>query len=229
MTKTVLPDWLLVKANVLRASGGASPAGPLRRAREREVDACGSFQGGFWGAGCRSADGWLPSGSSRTGAPPTCDLQGRAGHIRFSRLHFPAPAPESAICGRDRLRSGLSSRSRNLSRVPCQALPKPHWSLPKGKPSARRPMGAGPCRAGRVLVCRHDEDKRLAWLLARHVTYGRSLEAAGAWIERTDVPNARLVRATREKANLLVNIAHQETVAAPESLVNIPPKLKAED
>ena len=68
-----------------------------------------------------------------------------------------------------------------------------------------------------------------AWLLARHMTYGRSLEAAGAWIERRDVPNARVVRPTREKADVFVNIAHQERAAAPESLVSIPPKLKAED
>ena len=46
---------------------------------------------------------------------------------------------------------------------------------------------------------------RLDWLLSRHMAFGRSREAALAWIAATDTPNARLIEATRDHADLLVN------------------------
>ncbi len=46
---------------------------------------------------------------------------------------------------------------------------------------------------------------RLDWLLARHMAFGRSREAALAWIAATDTPNARLIEATRDHADLLVS------------------------
>ena len=49
-----------------------------------------------------------------------------------------------------------------------------------------------------------DEAQRDAWLLARHIAYGRTPEAARAWVDATDAPNARLIAATRGKADLLV-------------------------
>ena len=229
MTKTVLPDCLLVKANVLRAPGGRRLPGLCGAPGSGKSTPAAAFKEAF---GERAVvvpmDGFhlaqvelerLPR-ATRKGAPDTFDSADSISLFRRLR----AQSVGETVYARPSF-----ARSRNLSRLPCRSFPKLRWSLPKGKPSARRPMGAGPCRAGRVLVCRHDEDKRLAWLLARHVTYGRSLEAAGAWIERRDAPNARVVQATREKADVFVNIAHQERAAAPESLVNIPPKLKAED
>ncbi len=45
---------------------------------------------------------------------------------------------------------------------------------------------------------------RLAWLTERHVAFGRSPEAARAWAEGTDERNARLVAATRARADLVV-------------------------
>ncbi len=49
------------------------------------------------------------------------------------------------------------------------------------------------------------EAARLDWLLARHMAFGRSREAALAWIAATDAPNARLVEATRDRADLVVS------------------------
>lgn len=42
--------------------------------------------------------------------------------------------------------------------------------------------------------------QRLPRLLARHVAHGRSAPAAQRWVEASDEPNARLVQATRERA-----------------------------
>ena len=49
------------------------------------------------------------------------------------------------------------------------------------------------------------DDARLDWLLARHMAFGRSREAALAWIAATDAPNARLIEATRDRADLVVS------------------------
>ena len=46
-----------------------------------------------------------------------------------------------------------------------------------------------------------DPALRLARLVARHVRFGRSPEAARAWVESTDEPNARLIEATRVRAD----------------------------
>lgn len=40
-------------------------------------------------------------------------------------------------------------------------------------------------------------------LIARHVRYGRSPEAARDWVEQTDEPNARLIEASRSAADVI--------------------------
>ena len=47
---------------------------------------------------------------------------------------------------------------------------------------------------------------RLERLVARHEQHGRAPDAARSWVERTDEPNARLVEATRERADLVVRL-----------------------
>lgn len=46
-----------------------------------------------------------------------------------------------------------------------------------------------------------DPALRMERLIARHVQFGRSLEAARAWVESTDEPNARLIEGTRARAD----------------------------
>ncbi len=46
-----------------------------------------------------------------------------------------------------------------------------------------------------------DEAARADWLLARHMRYGRSREAALAWIDQTDEPNARRIAAVAHRAD----------------------------
>ena len=46
---------------------------------------------------------------------------------------------------------------------------------------------------------------RQDWLLARHMAFGRSRDAALAWIAATDAPNARLIEAARDRADLVVS------------------------
>ena len=49
-----------------------------------------------------------------------------------------------------------------------------------------------------------DPALRLERLVARHERHGRPRAAARAWVEHTDEPNARLVEATRDRADLVV-------------------------
>ena len=47
-----------------------------------------------------------------------------------------------------------------------------------------------------------EEQKRR--LIERHMRYGRSREAAEAWVENTDAPNARLIETSRPRADLIL-------------------------
>ncbi len=51
-----------------------------------------------------------------------------------------------------------------------------------------------------------DEETRIAWLIARHVEFGKPPEAARAWSLSTDQRNAELVAATRGRADVVVLI-----------------------
>lgn len=52
-----------------------------------------------------------------------------------------------------------------------------------------------------------DGDLRRQRLAARHVRFGRSAEAAQAWVEQTDEPNARRIEASRVRADLALRAA----------------------
>jgi len=49
-----------------------------------------------------------------------------------------------------------------------------------------------------------DDTLRMQRLVARHQAFGRSLEAARAWVEHTDEPNARRIAACRDRADWCV-------------------------
>lgn len=51
-----------------------------------------------------------------------------------------------------------------------------------------------------------DPGLRRERLLARHIAHGRTPEAARAWVEATDEPNARRIEATRSRATGVVRV-----------------------
>ena len=55
-----------------------------------------------------------------------------------------------------------------------------------------------------------DPDLRRQRLVARHVLHGRSPGEAEAWVAATDEPNARVIEATRDRADLVVRLPHQQ-------------------
>jgi pantothenate kinase len=48
------------------------------------------------------------------------------------------------------------------------------------------------------------EDERVRLLIARHVAFGRSTVAAAEWVARSDQANAALIRAERDRADVII-------------------------
>ena len=64
-----------------------------------------------------------------------------------------------------------------------------------------------------VWFCELPEPERLRRLIARHEKFGKGHEEAVAWVLRSDQPNAELIEATRDRADLLVPTAALGTAA----------------
>jgi pantothenate kinase len=52
-----------------------------------------------------------------------------------------------------------------------------------------------------------DENTRVRWLVQRHIDYGKSPQAARSWVLRSDQANAKLIAATRNRADIIVQRA----------------------
>jgi len=62
-----------------------------------------------------------------------------------------------------------------------------------------------------------DETTRLRWLIQRHVDFGKTREAAEAWVYRSDQANAAVVMATRDLADVVVRLPLREAGPTPAS------------
>jgi uridine kinase len=49
-----------------------------------------------------------------------------------------------------------------------------------------------------------DDEVRVGRLIRRHIEFGKTHEQAAEWVERLDEQNARLIAATRDRADLIV-------------------------
>ena len=66
-----------------------------------------------------------------------------------------------------------------------------------------------------VWFCALRDDVRLHRLHARHVTFGKAPDEAVAWVAAVDQPNAVLIDATRDRADLLVPSGVLEALRPP--------------
>ena len=68
---------------------------------------------------------------------------------------------------------------------------------------------------------RSDDRQRLDRLVARHVKFGKDPAEARAWVERVDEPNARLVEASADRADRLLDLSGwqvgRRTVVLPDA------------
>ena len=63
-----------------------------------------------------------------------------------------------------------------------------------------------------IWYCEQDDRTRIQRLIQRHIDFGKSPAAAEAWVATVDERNARLIRATRADADLIVTL--EEVVGA---------------
>jgi pantothenate kinase len=66
-----------------------------------------------------------------------------------------------------------------------------------------------------VWFCALRDDLRLERLHTRHVRFGKAPDEAVAWVKAVDEPNAVLIEATRDRADLVVPSAVLETLGSP--------------
>lgn len=57
-----------------------------------------------------------------------------------------------------------------------------------------------------IWFCALEDDVRIPRLVARHVAFGKSAQAARRWVAEVDEPNARLVAGTATRADVVVSV-----------------------
>ena len=134
----------------------------------------------------------------RKGAPETFDVDGYVATL--ARLHS---SPESILY--------VPGFERDLEQPIAAAIAIPpaarlvvtegnYLLLPDGGWEHVRPLLA------EVWFVGVDDDVRRSRLIRRHEEFGKSPDAARAWLDEVDEPNARLVSSTRDAADLVVDL-----------------------
>ena len=132
----------------------------------------------------------------RMGAPDTFDTAGYVALLR--RLREPGPEPVYAPTFDRRLEQAVAGAIRIDPTVPLVVTEGNYLLLDGGGWQQVRPLLD---EAWFVAV---DDRLRVERLIERHVRHGKDSDAARDWVRRTDEANARLVAATRDRADLLV-------------------------
>ncbi|BBE24296.1 nucleoside/nucleotide kinase family protein [Arthrobacter sp. MN05-02] len=63
-----------------------------------------------------------------------------------------------------------------------------------------------------IWYCEQDDELRIERLIARHVRFGKTPAAAADWVDQVDEPNGRLIRTTRDRADLVIMLEEVATV-----------------
>lgn len=136
--------------------------------------------------------------ADRKGAPDTFDAGGYAALL--ARLARPQPgetvyAPEF----RREIEEPVAGAIAVPAEVPLVITEGNYLLMDDGPWAAVRPL------LTEAWYVDGDEPTRLQRLIARHERFGRSPEAARAWVARSDEPNARRIEATRGRADWVLN------------------------
>ena len=145
---------------------------------------------------------------ARKGAPDTFDAAGYLALLRRLRAAEPAAvwAPEF---------------DRHLEQPVAGAIEVPPTAplvVTEGNYLllAEQPWPAVAAELDEVWFCDLREELRVQRLVARHVRFGKEPAAAAEWVARVDGPNADRVRASRDRASLVLPSPVLEQVSMPD-------------
>jgi pantothenate kinase len=141
----------------------------------------------------------------RKGAPETFDALGYAALLERVRSH-PAETVYAPSFDRD-LEQPLAGAIAVLPSVQV-VLTEGNYLL-LDRPGWREVRS----HLDEVWHVRCDEEKRLARLVERHISFGKSPEAAREWVARVDEPNARLVERSAHRADRVLDLTRWRPVA----------------
>lgn len=135
----------------------------------------------------------------RKGAPETFDVDGYVAALR--RLHD-EPDRTLYVPGFERdLEQPLAAAIAIPPSARLVVTEGNYLLLPDGGWERVRPLLA------EAWFAAVDDDVRRARLVARHEQFGKTPAAARAWVDSVDEPNAALVGATRDRADLVVRLS----------------------
>jgi pantothenate kinase len=135
----------------------------------------------------------------RKGAPDTFDAAGYVALLR--RLRDPGEGVVYAPVFRREIEEPIAGAIAVSPEVPLVVTEGNYLLVADGPWAGVRPL------LHEAWYVDAEEERRVAWLVGRHVAHGRSPEEARAWALGTDQRNAALIVATRERADLVVRLA----------------------
>jgi pantothenate kinase len=135
---------------------------------------------------------------NRKGAPDTFDVDGYVAALR--RLHDEPDRTLFAPGFERDLEQPIAAAIAILPSARLVVTEGNYLLLPDGGWERVRPL------LTEVWHVEVDDDVRRERLVRRHEQFGKSPEAARAWVEQVDERNARLIRATRGVADLVVEL-----------------------
>src|SRR4051812_4026114 len=139
----------------------------------------------------------------RKGAPDTFDAAGYVDLIRRLRRNAPdQPDAETVYAPefRREIEEPIACAVPVSPEVPLVVTEGNYLLVADGAWTAVRPL------LDEAWFVETDDERRLEWLIARHVAFGKSPAHAREWVLRSDERNAQLVATTRVRADLVVHV-----------------------
>jgi pantothenate kinase len=143
------------------------------------------------------------------GAPDTFDAGGYVALLARLRAADPADAVVYAPAFERTLEQPLAGAIPVPAAARLVVTEGNYLLLDSGRWPAVRPL------VDEVWFCALRDDVRLHRLHTRHVTFGKAPDEAVAWVAAVDQPNAVLIDATRDRADLLVPSGVLEALRPP--------------